>query len=208
MVKAAKAHTKRALALNFSQAELNFKCAKSCKHPIFPYGKVALAQPFYSTLQRTNTAEKTIGNTIEVSEVLLATIKLGLKLLKHIILTPELNLLELKSVTAIVTTYLPERSSDQKVLKSYALWNSFTRNLSRSNRRTTFFRLSVATQMMGNEIPELKNECKSLINKLFLLIKGETGNIKDRADRREWEKCLESKPLKYIKVGTTFYTKL
>ena len=70
------------------------------------------------------------------------------------------------------------------------------------------FRLSIAVQEMGAEIPALRPECKALIRKLYKLIKGETDKIRTRFDRNDWETNLETKPFKYIMVGTKFYTKL
>ena len=100
------------------------------------------------------------------------------------------------------------RLINTKTLKCYKLWTSFSRNLSRSIRRTSFFRLSLAAQEMGNEIPELKSHCETLVAKLYRLMKGDTGKIRNGADRNEWEKGLESKPTKYVMVGTKFYPNL
>jgi hypothetical protein len=208
MVKAAKTHKRRACAIDFKQSELSFNCASPCKHPVFPFGKIKTNQPFYPFLQRSDVKEKTIGNTEEVTKMITSTIRKGLILLKAIIKYHDFNLLELKSVTAIITTYLPDKSRDLKVLRCHRLWGSFSRNLSRSIRRTSLYRLSLAVHEMGNEIPFLKTECIAIVNKIYRLIKGDHGKIKTVQDRKEWESGLEAKPEKYIMVGTMFYTKL
>jgi hypothetical protein len=208
MVKAAKAHTKRAIAISYNQRELNFQSARSSKHPIFPYGDFTINQPFFPKLQKQEIATRIIGNNEEVTEFILETINKGLVLLRALILKSDTQLLELKSVTAIITTYLPENSRDQNPLKCYPLWNSFSRNLSRSIRRTSMYRLSMAAQEMGNELPQLSAQCDALIRKIYRLINGDTGKIKDNSDRNVWEQSLESKPQKYIKIGTLFVTKL
>jgi hypothetical protein len=208
MVKAAKTYKRLARSTDIKQPELDFMCAANCRHPIFPYGKLKLNQPFYPTLQRSKVSKKIIGNEDEITVVILETIKKGLFMMRSLIFETEINFLEIKAITTIITTYLPERSRDQKTLKCYKLWNSFSRNLSRSNRRTSLYRLSLAAQEMGNEIPELESHCETLVIKLYRLIKGDTGKIKNGADRNEWEHNLESKPTKYIMVGTKFYQNL
>jgi hypothetical protein len=208
MVRAAKSIKREALAIDFGQQKLDFNFNATCKHPVHPYGRLAYKQPFYPFLQSSKIKPKIIGNDEEITKFLVKTIKKGLRLIRSLVLDPSVDYLELKAVASIITTYLPERSRDQKTLSCHKSWNSFTRNLTRSIRRTTMFRLSVAAQEMGVEIPALKVECKALVNKLYKLIKGDTGNIKTRNDRKNWETSLETKPLKYIMVGTKFYTKL
>ena len=133
---------------------------------------------------------------------------MGLTLLKSIILETDLNFQELKSLSTIILVYLPEYSRDLKELKSYKTWNSFARNLTRSNRRTTMYRLALAAQDMGNELPSLEDECDLLIFEIYRLIKGDTGAIKDSIDRQEWVDSLESKPIRLFKVGSTYYKTL
>ena len=125
-----------------------------------------------------------------------------------VILNNNLHYLELKSISSIIITYLPSESRTQEEIESYALWLKFSRFLARSNRRTSMHRLATAAQKMGREFPKLAGCCDSLINKLYNLIRGETGKILDNIDRREWENSLESKPLKYFRVGDKLFEKL
>jgi hypothetical protein len=99
-------------------------------------------------------------------------------------------------------------SRENEELLTTPLWSKFTRNLTRSNRRTSMYRLTLAAQQMGNEIPALSKSCDRLINKIFKLIKGDTGKILDARDRADWADGLENKPRKFIRVGSQYHTKL
>ena len=208
MAKAAKALKRRAVEVEFNQLRLDFLSAGIKNKPIYPYGCLKNEQPFFSNLRKNKTVSKTIGPDDEMTAFLITTINKGVTLMRTLILHEEMNFLEVKSVTNIITTYLPERSRQNSELKTTPLWGKFARNLSRSNRRTSMYRLSMAAQEMGNELPALAKSCDRLINKIYKLIKEETGKIFDACDRAEWAAGLENKPTKYIRVGSQFHTKL
>ena len=122
-----------------------------------------------------------------LQERILSTIKKGITLLAKVILNNNLHYLELKSISSIIITYLPTESRTQEEIESYALWIKFNRFLSRSNRRTSIYRLSLAAQKMGREFPKLESCCDTLINKIYKLIRGETGKILDNEARNKFE---------------------
>ena len=208
MVRAAKALKKRAVEVEFNQLRLNYLSADIKKKPIYPYGCIKNEQPFFSNLRKNGTKPKIIGPEDEMTTFIIKTINKGVTLMRTLILSDEMNFLEVKSLTNIIVTYLPEMSRDNEELLTTPLWSKFSRNLSRSNRRTSMYRLTIAAQEMGNEIPSLAKSCDRLINKIYKLIKGETGKIFDACDRAEWAAGLENKPLKFIRVGSQYHTKL
>jgi hypothetical protein len=207
MTRAKKSVKQTAVMRGLSQSELDF--AKKIKsNPVFPYGKPSLEQKFFPRLMRNNVTPKKIGNNEEMEEFIVGTIRKGLKLFAKIILNNNLNFVELKALTTIITSYLPNKCRDQRELESTKYWSKFNRFLSRSNRRTSMFRLTNACQEMGREIPKTAADCDLLINKIYNLIKGDTGKICCNADRNEWENSLENKPLKYFRVGDALHEKL
>ena len=208
MVRAAKKLKRRAVELDFDQLRLDFISAGVKTTPIYPYGCHKNDQPFYSTIQKSRITSKIIGPNTELTTFIEETIIIGLKLLRALVLNPEVNFIELKSISTIITTYLPERSRDNEELTSTIMWGKFTRNLTRSNRRTSMFRLTQAAQVMGNEIPALKNSCEKLVYKIYRLIRGDTEKIFDAHDRSIWKAGLESKPKKFFRVGSNYHDKL
>jgi hypothetical protein len=207
MVKAKKSYKKVAVMRALSQSELDFAPKTKIK-PAYPYGKPSLEQEFYPRLMRENVTPKNIGSSIEIEDFIVGTIKKGLKLFAKIVLNNNLNYLELKAITTIIITYLPNQDRNQIDLESTVLWSKFNRFLTRSNRRTSMYRLTLACQKMGREIPKTSEDCNLLINKIYNLIRGETGKICCNADRNEWENSLEGKPIKFFRVGDTLHEKL
>ena len=208
MVKAAKSLKRRAVEIEFNQLRLDFISAGIQKRPIYPYGCIKNEQPFFSNLRKNKTKSKIIGPNDEITTFIIKTINKGVTLMRTLILSDEMNFLEVKSLTNIIVNYLPEFSRDNEEMITTPLWSKFSRNLSRSNRRTSMYRLTLAAQEMGNEIPALAKSCDRLINKIYKLIKGETGKIFDACDRAEWAAGLENKPKKFIRVGSQYHTKL
>ena len=156
MVRAAKSLKRRAVEMDFDQLRLDFLSAGVKTKPIYPYGCIKYNQPFFSTVQKSRTTTKIIGPNDELTTFIKQTIIIGLKLLRALVLIPAVNFVELKSISTIITTCLPERSRDNVALTSTILWWKFSKNLTRSNRRTNMFRPSQAAQKMGYEIPALK----------------------------------------------------
>jgi hypothetical protein len=207
MVKAKKTHKRIAVMRGYSQSEIDFAPIIK-KHPIYPYGKPSLEQKFYPKLMREAKTPKQIGQNDEMESFILSTIRKGLRLLSKIILNNNLNYVELKAIAGIITAYMPANDRNLNELESPKLWSKFIRFLSRSNRRTSMYRLTQACQKLGNEMSGTTEDCDALIKKIYNLIRGDTGKICCNADRNEWENSLESKPLKFFVVGDRLHDKL
>jgi hypothetical protein len=208
MTKTRKSGTKRiAIMRDSSQLELSF-APKIKITPIFPYGKPSLEQKFYPKLMRDKVLPKKVGKDDEMEDFIVGTIRKGLRLFAKIILNNNLNYVEIKALTTIIINYLPNKCRNSNEMESTQLWSKFNRFLTRSNRRTSMFRLANACQKMGRELPETAEDCNLLINKIYNLIRGDTGKICCNADRNDWENSLESKPIKYFRVGDALHEKL
>ena len=129
----------------------------------------------------------------EAIETILATISKGLILLGMMIGDNDINVTEWKNLNNIVSEVLPRYTIGGEELKCKKLWSTYKRYISRSNRRTNWWRLQEALQSMGNEIPELKIKIEELLVRLYDKQLCRLKSDKMRG-RQEWREAQNQKP--------------
>ena len=112
-----------------------------------------------------------------------------------------INWNEWAQVSKIVSDLLPDTGYKGDTIRTTTAWRSFKANIYRSNRRTTWVRLSNALHLMGNEFPETKVAVNAAIAQIYswLMAKGLTFN-----KIPEWRGSMNTKPEKIERNGFTY----
>jgi len=142
-----------------------------------------------------------ISSDVKMVTEAMTTINRGLCILSFIHKDHGIEWLEWTSVNNMINQLIPDRNSRGKEIRTSQAWRSYKMNISRSTRKMSWFRLTEALHIMGNEFPELKVNCHKLLCKLFQFLLGQ--NLVDRR-RQDWAENMLSKPRKIERMGWEF----
>ena len=135
----------------------------------------------------------------------LATISKGLLLLSTMISDNDINVTEWKAINSIVSAALPRIAVGGEEVKCKKLWNTYKNFVSRSNRRTNWWRLHNALQVMGMEIPELEKQIHQMLIRLYEKQIGQLGKDAPKPgflSMEGWKHAQNKKPEQISVIGS------
>ena len=156
------------------------------------HGKWEYKQRIYKGLKLKPKMRKRRGLVKDdIIGTVIATISKGLLILGTMVSDNDINVTEWKAVNSIISPVLPRYTVGGEELECKSLWNSYKNFISRSNRRTNWWRLQVCLQAMGNEIPELQEQINTLLIRLY---NKQLGRLSRDRGFNSWKYCQNQKP--------------
>ena len=180
---------------------------------MFP-AKQVLKSRSIKVLSNKKLSQETVYNSLipqELNQVILGApghenevkraIARGLNHLVNIVNSEIIELEEWKSVNNVIGDMLwPEDQNGQKMI-SYPLWISYKRNISRSTRSTSWWRLSNFLQVFGNEYKPLKKICQRGLKDIYTKCNYGWGKGASVRMRCSWRFQMLNKPRKQHRGG-------
>ena len=125
----------------------------------------------------------------------------GLNHLINVVNSEIIELEEWKNVNSIIGELLWPEDQNGQIMKSYPLWISYKRNISRSIRSTSWWRLSNFLQEFGNEYKPLKKVCQRGIKDIYTKCNYGWGKGASTRMRCSWRFQMLNKPRKQHRGG-------
>ena len=154
----------------------------------------------YNNLNKENCTQITIGAPGHEVEVEMA-LKRGFTHLINLLNFPIVELNEWKNINEIIGELMWPKDQNGVEIKSYPLWISYKRNISRSTRAMSWYRLSKFFQKFANEFNPLKQICRQGIKDIYTKMNYGWGKGASTRMRCSWRFQILNKPRKQHRGG-------
>ena len=154
----------------------------------------------YNNIVKENLDQVTLGASGNEAEVVMA-LKRGLTHLINLINFPIVELKEWKNINDFIGDLMWPVDQNGQDIKSYPLWINYKRNISRSTRAMSWYRLSRFFQKFANEAKPLRSICQRGIKDIYTKMNYGWGKGASSRMRCSWRFQILNKPRRQHRGG-------
>jgi hypothetical protein len=170
------------------------------KHIKVISNKKLVQEIVYNNLKKENCTQIILGAPGHEMEIRMA-LKRGFTHLTNLLNFPIVELHEWKNINDFIGELMWPTDQKGTEIKSYPLWISYKRNISRSTRGMSWYRLSNFFQMFANEYKPLKQICQRGIKDIYTKMNYGWGKGASPRMRCSWRFQIMNKPRKQHRGG-------